>query len=267
MNTRGRSRSRCDKLFIPSRCATVQKRLITTGLSMCLSPGFIDFIVVPTFTVLTDMTEKIVIPLINEASLSLAGFRRSSLNSISCEDAKRGSVKSTGSESSATGHYSLLAVDLMNFKALWNEEVYQNRERWKTQATKETQEKARREAEEERVLQEDTMEPQEREIEAELGDTESQEGEEEEEEVEGVGEEESEVPEELNLHQDRRKEKTGDRDAVRTGEKDTVRTGEKDGVRTGEKDGVRTGEKDGVRTQTGSAADTSPPLQNAIDLD
>ncbi|XP_029582517.1 calcium/calmodulin-dependent 3',5'-cyclic nucleotide phosphodiesterase 1C-like [Salmo trutta] len=199
--------------------------------------GFIDFIVVPTFTVLTEMTEKIVIPLINEASLSLAGFRRSSLNSISCEDAKHGSVKSTGSESSAAGHFSLLAVDLKNFKALWNEEVYQNRERWKTQATKETQEKARREAEEERVLQEDTMEPQEREIETELGDTESQEGEEEGEE--GVGEEESEVPEELNLRQDRRTEKTGERE----------------------------GERDEVRTQTGSAADTSPPLQNAIDLD
>uniref|UniRef100_A0AAZ3R3J0 Phosphodiesterase n=1 Tax=Oncorhynchus tshawytscha TaxID=74940 RepID=A0AAZ3R3J0_ONCTS len=165
--------------------------------------GFIDFIVVPTFTVLTEMTEKIVIPLINEASLSLAGFRRSSLNSISCEDAKHGSVKSTGSEGSATGHFSLLAVDLKNFKALWNEEVYQNRERWKTQATKE------------------------------------------EEEVEGVGEEESEVPEELNLRQD----------------KCTEKTEERDGVRTGERDGVRTGERDGVRTQTGSAADTSPPLQ------
>uniref|UniRef100_A0AAZ3NU65 Phosphodiesterase n=2 Tax=Oncorhynchus tshawytscha TaxID=74940 RepID=A0AAZ3NU65_ONCTS len=216
--------------------------------------GFIDFIVVPTFTVLTEMTEKIVIPLINEASLSLAGFRRSSLNSISCEDAKHGSVKSTGSEGSATGHFSLLAVDLKNFKALWNEEVYQNRERWKTQATKETQEKARREAEEERVLQEDTMEPQEREIETELGDTESQEGEGEEEgeeeEVEGVGEEESEVPEELNLRQD----------------KCTEKTEERDGVRTGERDGVRTGERDGVRTQTGSAADTSPPLQKSVDL-
>ncbi|XP_045080840.1 calcium/calmodulin-dependent 3',5'-cyclic nucleotide phosphodiesterase 1A-like [Coregonus clupeaformis] len=136
--------------------------------------GFIDYIVVPTFTVLTDMTEKIVIPLIDEASLSLAGFRRSSLNTIRCEDAKRGSVKSTGSEGSPTGHYSLLAVDLNNFKALWNEQVYQNRERWKTQATKETQEKARREAEEEKVLQEDTMEPQEGQTEPELGDTETQ---------------------------------------------------------------------------------------------
>ena len=44
----------------------------------CVFPGFIDFIVEPTFTVLTDMTEKIVTPLIDEASPSgLAGFRRS----------------------------------------------------------------------------------------------------------------------------------------------------------------------------------------------
>uniref|UniRef100_A0A670JXZ8 Phosphodiesterase n=1 Tax=Podarcis muralis TaxID=64176 RepID=A0A670JXZ8_PODMU len=40
--------------------------------------GFIDFIVEPTFTVLTDMTEKIVTPLIEEASHSgMTGFRRS----------------------------------------------------------------------------------------------------------------------------------------------------------------------------------------------
>uniref|UniRef100_A0A3B4XNI5 Phosphodiesterase n=1 Tax=Seriola lalandi dorsalis TaxID=1841481 RepID=A0A3B4XNI5_SERLL len=40
--------------------------------------GFIDFIVVPTFTVLTDMMERIVTPLIDEASHSgFAGFRRS----------------------------------------------------------------------------------------------------------------------------------------------------------------------------------------------
>lgn len=34
----------------------------------CFSVGFIDFIVEPTFTVLTDMTEKIVSPLIDESS-------------------------------------------------------------------------------------------------------------------------------------------------------------------------------------------------------
>ncbi|XP_028822850.1 calcium/calmodulin-dependent 3',5'-cyclic nucleotide phosphodiesterase 1C-like isoform X1 [Denticeps clupeoides] len=40
--------------------------------------GFIDFIVEPTFSVLTDMSEKIIAPLIEEAAHSgLAGFRRS----------------------------------------------------------------------------------------------------------------------------------------------------------------------------------------------
>lgn len=34
----------------------------------CFSAGFIDFIVEPTFTVLTDMTEKIVSPFIDETS-------------------------------------------------------------------------------------------------------------------------------------------------------------------------------------------------------
>lgn len=44
----------------------------------CACAGFIDFIVVPTFTVLSDMMERIVTPLIDEASHSgLAGFRRS----------------------------------------------------------------------------------------------------------------------------------------------------------------------------------------------
>ncbi|XP_030016809.1 calcium/calmodulin-dependent 3',5'-cyclic nucleotide phosphodiesterase 1A isoform X1 [Sphaeramia orbicularis] len=130
--------------------------------------GFIDFIVVPTFTVLTDMMERIVTPLIDEATHSgLAGFRRSSLNSISSEDAKRHSVKSMGSDSSASGQSSLLTVDMKNFKALWNEEVYQNRERWKAQAAKEAEERAKREAEEQAQQDEETMEPQEVHVEPE----------------------------------------------------------------------------------------------------
>lgn len=111
--------------------------------------GFIDFIVVPTFTVLTDMTEKIVTPLIDEAThSSLAGFRRSSLSSISTAETKQANVNSPASESSASHNCSLLAVDLKNFKANWNEQVFQNRERWKARAAKETEEKAKREAEE-----------------------------------------------------------------------------------------------------------------------
>uniref|UniRef100_A0A8C1XGZ6 Phosphodiesterase n=1 Tax=Cyprinus carpio TaxID=7962 RepID=A0A8C1XGZ6_CYPCA len=93
--------------------------------------GFIDFIVVPTFTVLTDMTEKIVTPLIEEATSSgLAGF----LNRSSY--VKRSSVNSSGSDSSGSHNCSLLTVDLKNFKAIWNEEVSLNRDRWKTQAAK-----------------------------------------------------------------------------------------------------------------------------------
>ncbi|KAM6990108.1 dual specificity calcium/calmodulin-dependent 3',5'-cyclic nucleotide phosphodiesterase 1A isoform 4-T4 [Tautogolabrus adspersus] len=123
--------------------------------------GFIDFIVVPTFTVLSDMMERIVTPLIEEAShAGLAGFRRSSLNSISSDETKRHSVKSIGSDSSSSGQGSLLTVDLKNFKALWNEEVYQNRERWKAQAAKEAEERAKKEAEEQ-AEQEEAMEPQE----------------------------------------------------------------------------------------------------------
>lgn len=50
----------------------------SAALKFSVYAGFIDFIVVPTFTVLTDMTEKIVTPLIDEAThSSLAGFRRS----------------------------------------------------------------------------------------------------------------------------------------------------------------------------------------------
>ncbi|XP_078790398.1 dual specificity calcium/calmodulin-dependent 3',5'-cyclic nucleotide phosphodiesterase 1A isoform X3 [Oryzias latipes] len=122
--------------------------------------GFIDFIVVPTFTVLSDMMERIVTPLIEEASHSgLAGFRRSSLNSIGSDETKRHSVKSMGSESSSPGQSPLLMVDMKNFKALWNEEVYQNRERWKAQASKEAEERATKEAEE-RAQRDEAMEPQ-----------------------------------------------------------------------------------------------------------
>ncbi|NXP26480.1 PDE1C phosphodiesterase, partial [Scytalopus superciliaris] len=109
--------------------------------------GFIDFIVEPTFTVLTDMTEKIVTPLMDEASHSgMAGFRRSSLNNISPSEVKRSSVKSTGSEGSASLNCSILTVDFKGFKTTWTEVVQQNREKWKAQATKE--EKAKKEAEE-----------------------------------------------------------------------------------------------------------------------
>ncbi|XP_020494274.2 dual specificity calcium/calmodulin-dependent 3',5'-cyclic nucleotide phosphodiesterase 1A isoform X2 [Labrus bergylta] len=92
--------------------------------------GFIDFIVEPTFTVLTEMTEKIVTPLIDEASRSgLAGYSDISING---SDGKNSSVKSAGSE----GCCSLASVDFRSFKVTWNKEICHNRETWKAQAAK-----------------------------------------------------------------------------------------------------------------------------------
>ncbi|XP_059391143.1 dual specificity calcium/calmodulin-dependent 3',5'-cyclic nucleotide phosphodiesterase 1A-like isoform X3 [Carassius carassius] len=118
--------------------------------------GFIDFIVEPTFTVLTDMIEKIVTPLIEEASPSgLTGFRRSSLNNIP-SDSKRSTVRSTGSEGGTSIHCSVSAVDFKTFKSTWNEEVHKNREKWKAQAAKDLEEKAKQEENEEKAHKTDT---------------------------------------------------------------------------------------------------------------
>ncbi|KAM6152562.1 dual specificity calcium/calmodulin-dependent 3',5'-cyclic nucleotide phosphodiesterase 1C isoform 2-T2 [Erethizon dorsatum] len=109
--------------------------------------GFIDFIVEPTFTVLTDMTEKIVSPFIDETSQTGGtGQRRSSLNNISSSDAKRSGVKSSGSEGSAPISNSVIPVDYKSFKTTWTEVVHINRERWRAKVPKE--EKAKKEAEE-----------------------------------------------------------------------------------------------------------------------
>uniref|UniRef100_UPI0037E70F4C dual specificity calcium/calmodulin-dependent 3',5'-cyclic nucleotide phosphodiesterase 1C n=1 Tax=Semicossyphus pulcher TaxID=241346 RepID=UPI0037E70F4C len=107
--------------------------------------GFIDFIVEPTFTVLTGMIEKIVTPLIDEASRSgLSGFRRSSDISITGSEGKNSSVKSTGSE----GCCSLTSVDFKSFKVTWNQEIRHNRDTWKAQAAKDLEKNAKKEAEE-----------------------------------------------------------------------------------------------------------------------
>ncbi|XP_078071634.1 dual specificity calcium/calmodulin-dependent 3',5'-cyclic nucleotide phosphodiesterase 1A-like [Mustelus asterias] len=109
--------------------------------------GFIDFIVEPTFSVLTDMTEKIVTPLIDEASRSNAsGFRRASLHSMSPIDLKRTSVKSMMSDRGSINS-SLLAVDMKNFKSIWTETLSQNREKWKALHKTDAEERARKEAE------------------------------------------------------------------------------------------------------------------------
>ncbi|XP_041045179.1 calcium/calmodulin-dependent 3',5'-cyclic nucleotide phosphodiesterase 1C [Carcharodon carcharias] len=111
--------------------------------------GFIDFIVEPTFSVLTDMSEKIITPLVDEASHSSGGgFRRASLHSISPTDVKRTNVKSILSEGSSSINSSLLTVDMKKFKSIWSEILQQNRENWKALHAKDTEEKSRKEAEE-----------------------------------------------------------------------------------------------------------------------
>ncbi|XP_076769412.1 dual specificity calcium/calmodulin-dependent 3',5'-cyclic nucleotide phosphodiesterase 1C isoform X2 [Arvicanthis niloticus] len=133
--------------------------------------GFIDFIVEPTFTVLTDMTEKIVSPLIDENSQTGGtGQRRSSLNSINSSDVKRSGVKSSGSEGSAPINNSVIPVDYKSFKATWTEVVQINRERWRAKVPKE--EKAKKEAEEKaRLAAEEKQKEMEAKSQAEQGTT------------------------------------------------------------------------------------------------
>uniref|UniRef100_A0A3Q3VWM2 Phosphodiesterase n=1 Tax=Mola mola TaxID=94237 RepID=A0A3Q3VWM2_MOLML len=79
--------------------------------------GFIDFIVEPTFLVLTEMIERIMTPLTEEPLRSgLHGFRRSS---ISGSDGKRSDVKRAASE----GSCSFTTVDFNSFKVTWNQEI------------------------------------------------------------------------------------------------------------------------------------------------
>uniref|UniRef100_A0A3B3ZXS0 Phosphodiesterase n=1 Tax=Periophthalmus magnuspinnatus TaxID=409849 RepID=A0A3B3ZXS0_9GOBI len=92
--------------------------------------GFIEFIVEPTFTVLTDMIEKIVSPLMEETARSGArGWRHSSLNSVSGSDVK--SLRSTASE----GGVPVASVDFKSFRVVWNQEIQHNCDTWKSQAS------------------------------------------------------------------------------------------------------------------------------------
>uniref|UniRef100_A0AAV2JFX7 Phosphodiesterase n=1 Tax=Knipowitschia caucasica TaxID=637954 RepID=A0AAV2JFX7_KNICA len=101
--------------------------------------GFIDFIVEPTFTVLTEMIEKIVSPLVEETSHSGArGPHHSSLNSVSGSDVK--SLRSTASE----GCVPVSTMDFKSFKVVWDQEIQQNRNTWKNQAGTDGEDKSRK---------------------------------------------------------------------------------------------------------------------------
>ncbi|XP_052647265.1 dual specificity calcium/calmodulin-dependent 3',5'-cyclic nucleotide phosphodiesterase 1A isoform X5 [Harpia harpyja] len=97
--------------------------------------GFIDFIVEPTFSLLTDSMEKIVMPLIEEASKSESpAFGTPSQNSLgavsNAEAQRRPSFKSTSDGGTQTEN-SLATVDLMSFKDNLMKIIQANKERWK----------------------------------------------------------------------------------------------------------------------------------------
>nr|XP_048281873.1 calcium/calmodulin-dependent 3',5'-cyclic nucleotide phosphodiesterase 1A isoform X4 [Myodes glareolus] len=102
--------------------------------------GFIDFIVDPTFSLLTDATEKIVIPLIEESSKSeSSNYGASSSTTMVgfhvADSLRRSSVKCTLSDGSCPPDYSLSTVDLKSFKNNLVDIIQQNKERWKELAT------------------------------------------------------------------------------------------------------------------------------------
>ncbi|XP_061411803.1 dual specificity calcium/calmodulin-dependent 3',5'-cyclic nucleotide phosphodiesterase 1A-like isoform X2 [Lethenteron reissneri] len=90
--------------------------------------GFMDFIVEPTFSVLTDMAEKVVVPLAEEAARAgTPGVpRRGSAATVEWHRGKR-----AASDGSVT---SICTVDLLQFRALWQNCLSSNKERWKEQA-------------------------------------------------------------------------------------------------------------------------------------
>ncbi|XP_069839163.1 dual specificity calcium/calmodulin-dependent 3',5'-cyclic nucleotide phosphodiesterase 1A [Dendropsophus ebraccatus] len=98
--------------------------------------GFIDFIVEPTFTLLTDSTEKIVMPLIEEATKAdHSVYDKSSLNNSDfgrgVDIQRKPGVRTPQTDGSSTMDYSLATVDLQLFKKNLVDIIQQNKERWK----------------------------------------------------------------------------------------------------------------------------------------
>uniref|UniRef100_A0A8C3VZ83 Phosphodiesterase n=1 Tax=Catagonus wagneri TaxID=51154 RepID=A0A8C3VZ83_9CETA len=98
--------------------------------------GFIDFIVEPTFSLLTDSTEKIIIPLIEEASKTQNPSYGASSSGIFmglhvADSSRRSNLKGTTNDGTYSPDYSLTSVDLKSFKNNLVDIIQQNKERWK----------------------------------------------------------------------------------------------------------------------------------------
>ncbi|XP_010214002.1 PREDICTED: calcium/calmodulin-dependent 3',5'-cyclic nucleotide phosphodiesterase 1A [Tinamus guttatus] len=103
--------------------------------------GFIDFIVEPTFSLLTDSMEKIVIPLIGETSKSESPAfgtpSQNSLGAVSNAEAQRRPGFKSASDGGAYTENSLATVDLTSFKDNLMQIIQANKERWKELAIQE----------------------------------------------------------------------------------------------------------------------------------
>nr|XP_009674617.1 PREDICTED: calcium/calmodulin-dependent 3',5'-cyclic nucleotide phosphodiesterase 1A isoform X2 [Struthio camelus australis] len=103
--------------------------------------GFIDFIVEPTFSLLTDSMEKIVIPLIGEASKSESPAfgtpSQNSLGTVSNAEARRPPGFKSTSDGGTYTENSLATVDLTSFKDNLMQIIQANKERWKELAIQE----------------------------------------------------------------------------------------------------------------------------------
>ncbi|XP_051478853.1 dual specificity calcium/calmodulin-dependent 3',5'-cyclic nucleotide phosphodiesterase 1A isoform X2 [Apus apus] len=101
--------------------------------------GFIDFIVEPTFSLLTDSMEKIVMPLIEEAlkseSPAFGGHSQNSLGLVSNAEAQRRPTFKNTSDGGTEN--SLASVDLTSFKDNLMKIIQENKERWKELAVEE----------------------------------------------------------------------------------------------------------------------------------
>nr|KAF6496937.1 phosphodiesterase 1A [Rousettus aegyptiacus] len=98
--------------------------------------GFIDFIVEPTFSLLTDSTERIIIPLIEEDSKTKNSSYGANSSGIfmglyTADLFRRSNMKGTMNEGTYSPDYSLASVDLKSFKNNLMDIIQQNKERWK----------------------------------------------------------------------------------------------------------------------------------------
>ncbi|XP_062972368.1 dual specificity calcium/calmodulin-dependent 3',5'-cyclic nucleotide phosphodiesterase 1A [Elgaria multicarinata webbii] len=104
--------------------------------------GFIDFIVKPTFALLTDSMEKIVFPLIEEASKSgsptfVSAPSENSIGGTGADMHKRISIKNSACVGGTCSENTLATVDLKSFKDTLFQIIQENKNRWKDLAEKE----------------------------------------------------------------------------------------------------------------------------------